>query len=113
MSGEERKNPDSNVETKLDPVELANNYGQMVDEGITMKPVSTIQNMDPETGDFIRPPITQQSLAPPKDVEAQREDNDEDLEKNDKEGKKKKRERQRKISKQSTKELVRQVLNRF
>jgi hypothetical protein len=97
MSGEEQKHPDVDIE-KLDAVDLANNYGTMIDEDpITMKPVSTLENMDPETGDFIRPT----TLKPPEENEKEDED---------KSSSKKNRDRQRKISKQSTKEFVRQVI---
>lgn len=101
MSGEEQKHPDVDIE-KLDAVDLANNYGTMIDgDPITMKPVSTVENMDPVTGDFIRP-IT---LKPPGEEEEEKEEKNED----DKNTRKKNKDRQRKISKQSTKEFVRQV----
>jgi hypothetical protein len=51
MSGEERNHKADEVDVeKLDPVELANNYGQMIDEEpITMKPVtvSFLQSLNP------------------------------------------------------------------
>jgi hypothetical protein len=65
-----------------------------------------MQNTCLETGDFIRPPQPSAQTLQPPGIE-QPEEKDESKEK---EGRpKKKRERQRKISRQSTKELTRQV----
>lgn len=103
MSGEERnkKTDDIDVE-KLDAVELADKYGQMVEgeSSTTTKNTSVLENMDPETGDFIRPSNT---LKPPGRTNDDVDDGSDE---------KSQKERQRKLSKQSVKELSTKELTR-